>query len=118
MPLTMSGVPSSLYSGRVPRLSVLKRQATSSLLKFVALIWSSGEYFVPWLSDVYAIQSPFLVLGIPGACPCDRTEPHSTPAATTATRGTPRFTNLDIVAPDKTKRRTTICSPALLDFEF
>ena len=33
-----SGVPSSLYSGRAPRLSVLKCQATSSLLKLEALI--------------------------------------------------------------------------------
>jgi hypothetical protein len=45
--LTISGVPSSLYSGRVPRLSVLKRHATSSLLKFEALICSSGEKRVP-----------------------------------------------------------------------
>ena len=37
-PFTINGVPSSLYSGRLPRLSVLKRQATSSLLKLVALI--------------------------------------------------------------------------------
>jgi hypothetical protein len=51
-PLTISGVPSSLNSGRVPRLSVLKRQATSSLLKFWALIWSSGEYLVPLRSAV------------------------------------------------------------------
>ena len=38
MPLTTSGVPSSLYSGRVPRLSVLNRQATSRSLKFAAVI--------------------------------------------------------------------------------
>src|SRR5712692_6586357 len=62
-PLIISGVPSSLYSGRVPRLSVLKRQATSSLLKFEALIWSSGEYLVPLRSAVYCGQSPFFVLG-------------------------------------------------------
>jgi len=37
-PLTITGVPSSLYSGRGPKLSVLKRQATSSLLKLLALI--------------------------------------------------------------------------------
>ena len=37
-PFTISGVPSSLYSGRLPKLSVLKRQATSSLLKLDALI--------------------------------------------------------------------------------
>src|SRR5262244_4567358 len=63
MPLTMSGVPSNLYSGRVPRLSVLKRQATSSLLKLSALIWSSGEYLVPARSPVYWGHSPFLVEG-------------------------------------------------------
>src|SRR5262249_27278282 len=61
MPLTMSGVPSNLYSGRVPRLSVLKRQETSSLLKFSALIWSSGEYLVPARSPVYWGHSPFFV---------------------------------------------------------
>ena len=37
-PLTISGVPSSLNSGRLPMLSVLKRHAISSLLKFEALI--------------------------------------------------------------------------------
>src|SRR5215813_15611668 len=59
-PLTMRGVPSSLYSGRGPRLSVLKRQATSSLLKLAALIWSSGEYLLPLRSAVYIGHSPFL----------------------------------------------------------
>src|SRR5262245_42245800 len=63
MPLTMIGVPSSLYSGRGPRLSVLNRHATSSLLKLVALIWSSGEYLLPLRSAVYIGHSPFLVLG-------------------------------------------------------
>src|SRR5262245_13403276 len=62
IPLTTSGVPSSLNSGFVPRLSVLKRHATSSLLKFCALIWSSGEYLAPVLSPVYAGQSPFFVV--------------------------------------------------------
>src|SRR5439155_6957543 len=52
-PLTMIGVPSSLYSGNGPRLSVLKRQATSSLLKLDALIWSSGRYLLPFVSAVY-----------------------------------------------------------------
>ena len=42
-PPTMSGVPSSLYSGAAPRLSVLKVQATSRSLKLEASIWSSGE---------------------------------------------------------------------------
>ena len=37
-PLTISGVDSRLNSGRGPSVSVLKRQATSSLLKFAALI--------------------------------------------------------------------------------
>src|SRR5882672_9089613 len=63
MPLITSGVPSSLYSGRVPRLSVLKRHATSSLLKLLALIWSSGEYLLPRRSAVYIGHSPFFVLG-------------------------------------------------------
>src|SRR4029078_760569 len=45
-PFTARGVPSSLNSGRGPRLSVLNRQATSSLLKLAALILSSGEYFL------------------------------------------------------------------------
>src|SRR5262249_53941858 len=52
MPLITSGVPSNLYSGRVPRLSVLKRHATSRSLKFDALIWSRGEYFEPLTSAV------------------------------------------------------------------
>ena len=38
MPRMASGVPSSLYSGKVPKLSVLNRHATSSLLKLSALI--------------------------------------------------------------------------------
>ena len=38
VPLISNGVPSNLYSGRGPRLSVLKRHATSSLLKLEALI--------------------------------------------------------------------------------
>ena len=48
----MSGVPSSLYSGRVPRLSVLNRQAISRSLKLLASIWSSGEYRLPRTSPV------------------------------------------------------------------
>src|SRR5215470_4753670 len=67
-PLIASGVPSSLYSGRGPRLSVLKRQATSSLLKLEALIWSSGEYLVPLRSAVYCGHSPFLVEGRAAFC--------------------------------------------------
>ena len=43
VPPTMSGVLSSLNSGRGPSESVLKRQATSSVLKLAADIWSSGE---------------------------------------------------------------------------
>src|SRR5712691_6454485 len=62
-PFTMIGVPSSLYSGRGPRLSVLNRQATSNLLKLAALIWSSGEYLLPLRSAVYIGHSPFFVLG-------------------------------------------------------
>jgi len=37
-PLTISGVPSSLYSGNGPNASVLKRHATLRLPKFAALI--------------------------------------------------------------------------------
>src|SRR5437764_10804596 len=64
----MIGVPSSLFSGRGPRLSVLNRQATSSLLKFEALIWSSGEYLLPRRSAVYIGHSPFFVLGCAAVC--------------------------------------------------
>ena len=39
---TISGVDCRLNSGRGPRLSVLKRHATSRSLKFTAAIWSSG----------------------------------------------------------------------------
>src|SRR5262252_2167454 len=45
-PSTINGVPSKLNSGRGPSASVLKRHATSSLLKLSLLIWSSGEYLV------------------------------------------------------------------------
>src|SRR5579872_2090683 len=69
-PLIMSGVPSSLYSGRGPRLSVLKRQATDSLLKLDALTWSSGEYLVPLRSAVYCGHSPLFVEGCGAARDC------------------------------------------------
>ena len=59
-PLTISGVPSSLYSGRLPRLSVLKRQASSSLPKLDALIWSSGRYLLFARSAPYVGHSPAL----------------------------------------------------------
>src|SRR5689334_14348001 len=59
----MIGVPSSLFSGRGPRLSVLKRQATSSLLKLAPSICDSGEYLLPARSAVYIGHSPVLVLG-------------------------------------------------------
>src|SRR5436190_4917851 len=61
----MIGVPSSLFSGRGPKLSVLNRHAGSSLLKLLALIWSSGEYLLPLRSAVYIGHSPFFVLGCP-----------------------------------------------------
>src|SRR6266853_3687348 len=51
-PLIARGVPSSLYSGRGPRLSVLKRHATSILPKLEASICAAGEYFVPFMSAV------------------------------------------------------------------
>src|SRR5262245_2770986 len=59
----MIGVPSSLFSGRGPRLSVLNRQATSSLLKLVASICASGEYLLPAWAAVCIGHSPSLVLG-------------------------------------------------------
>src|SRR5215471_20673703 len=65
----MIGVPSSLYSGYGPNASVLKRHATSSLLKFDALIWSSGEYLVNFTSAPLVGHSPFLVEGWP--CPAN-----------------------------------------------
>src|SRR5215468_5100603 len=102
MPLTMSGVPSNLYSGRVPRLSVLKRQATSSLLKLSALIWSSGEYLVPARSPVYCGHSPFLVEGadFPFLVPDWPDTPiviHSSPTTSKTNAGTIRHTVRDIV---------------------
>src|SRR5262249_30896521 len=45
--------------------SVLKRQATSSLLKLPALIWSRGEYRVNRRSAPLVGHSPFLVEGWP-----------------------------------------------------
>src|ERR1700753_535237 len=65
MPLTAIGVPSSLFSGRGPRLSVLNRQATSRLLKVCPLMSASGEYLLPRRSAVYIGQSPLLVEGCP-----------------------------------------------------
>src|SRR6185436_264277 len=61
MPLTTTGVPSSLNSGREPRLSVLNRQATSRSLKLAGVICASGEYRDPRVSPVYDGQSPFAV---------------------------------------------------------
>src|SRR5258705_7295626 len=66
----MIGVPSSLYSGYGPKASVLKRHATSSLLKFEALIWSSGEYLVNFTSAPLVGHSPFRVEGWPCAANC------------------------------------------------
>src|SRR5207302_8155704 len=84
-PLTISGVPSSLYSGRGPRLSVLNRQATSSLLKLAALIWSSAEYLLPLRSAVYIGHSPFIVLGwaVAPAWPASRGATDTSAAART-----------------------------------
>src|SRR5712692_664947 len=66
----MIGVPSSLYSGYGPNASVLKRHATSSLLKFDASIWSSGEYLVNFTSAPLVGHSPFRVEGWPCAANC------------------------------------------------
>ena len=61
--LIISGVPSSLYSGRVPRLSVLKLQASSSLLKFDRSIGSPKEQvsFERWLKaqPQFELQLPW-----------------------------------------------------------
>src|SRR4051794_29719400 len=86
----MIGVPSSLFSGRGPRLSVLNRQATSSLLKLLALIWSSGEYLLPRWSAVYIGHSPFFVLGCPVLWPLRCGARVATPAASRTTAGTRR----------------------------
>src|SRR4249920_3995801 len=88
----MIGVPSSLYSGRVPRLSVLNRQATSRRLKFEALIWSSGEYLLPRRSAVYIGHSPFLVLGKADGVWPDRFGMAQTAPATTSARRAVRNT--------------------------
>src|SRR3954453_9452335 len=90
MPLTMIGVPSSLFSGRGPRLSVLKRHAGSSLLKLLALIWSSGGYLLSLRSAVYIGHSPFFVLGCPVFWPWMRGTKVATPRARRATAGTSR----------------------------
>ena len=60
-PLTISGVPSSLYSGRGPRLSVLKRHAIFELVEVggVDLI----ERRIAAALDVAAVVGPFPVLG-------------------------------------------------------
>src|ERR1700752_2982511 len=87
----MIGVPSSLVSGRGPRVSVLKRQATSILLKLVALTWSSGEYLLPRRSAVYIGHSPFLVLGWPVPWPNTSGLTHTSPAASSAAAGTTRI---------------------------
>src|SRR5215472_497835 len=83
VPFTASGVPSNLYSGRGPKLSVLNLQATSSLLKLDASIWSSGEYLVPLRSAVYCGHSPFFVDG--NACwPNAADVSHASSVATTS----------------------------------
>src|SRR6266545_2299924 len=99
MPLTMIGVPSSLFSGRGPRLSVLNRHATSILLKLLALIWSSGEYLLPRRSAVYIGHSPFFVLGCPVAWPATRGDIQARPAPSNTSAGTDRVSKRDIEAP-------------------
>src|SRR5580658_6443112 len=99
-PLIMIGVPSSLYSGRGPSASVLKRHATSSLVKLDALIWSSGEYLLPRRSAVYIGHSPFLVLATDPAWPAwpdTRGAIQTSPAARSASAGTIRRVFRDIV---------------------
>src|SRR5262245_46148904 len=101
MPLTMIGVPSSLFSGRGPRLSVLKRQATSILLKLLALIWSSGEYLLPRRSAVYIGHSPFFVLGCPVAWPATRGCIQARPAPRSTSAGIVRVSKRDMLPPVK-----------------
>src|SRR6266508_3572167 len=112
IPLTMSGVPSSLVSGRGPRLSVLNRHATSSLLKLLALTCSSGEYLLPRRSAVYIGHSPFFVLGIGLPCPESRGVNHATPATSNATAGTTRnamrFIRLTPGTQGRTARRSNL----------
>src|SRR5688500_14206872 len=82
----MTGVDSNMNSGRGPRLSVLNRHATVNLLKFPALIWSSGEYLVCPGSPPYERHSPvgFAVPLCPrSVIPLDA---HTSAAATTAAR--------------------------------
>src|SRR5678816_3993326 len=79
----MSGVPSSLYSGRGPSASVLNRHATSSLLKFAAFTSASGEKCVLARSAAYDGHSPLAVLGRGACCACGLC--HSAVAAAKAT---------------------------------
>src|SRR5439155_14621411 len=65
-------------SGRGPSASVLKRHATSSLLKLSLLIWSSGEYLV------LASSPPQVRHSRAGAPVCPDSRPFVT--ANTATR--------------------------------
>ena len=67
----------------------MKRQATSSLLKFVLLISASGEYLLPRRSAVYIGHSPLAVLGWPVLCP-DSCGITASPATTSAATGTAR----------------------------
>src|SRR5215831_21416912 len=99
MPLTMIGVPSSLFSGRGPRLSVLNRHATSILLKLLALIWSSGEYLLPFRSAVYIGHSPFFVLGCPVAWPAMRGCIQASPAPSSTSAGIERVSKRDMLPP-------------------
>src|SRR6185312_6970988 len=85
-PSTSSGVPSSLYSGWLPKLSVLNRQATSRSLKFEALIWSSGSYRLPEVSAKYWVQ--LTLRGVPGAV---WRGADATPRTTVAARAEPRI---------------------------
>src|SRR5262245_2905226 len=89
----MIGVPSSLFSGRGPRLSVFKRQATSSLLQLPALICSSGEYLLPFKSAVDNGKPTLLVLGCAGHCcwPVARGMSQTPTATSSAAAGTTRI---------------------------
>src|SRR5437016_11420364 len=99
-PLTISGVPSNRGSGRVPRLSVLKRQATSSLAKLSASICASGEYLEPLTSPAYVGHSPLAVEWTAApVCPESRIVSHTSPITTSANTEMDRYFVRDIVHP-------------------
>src|SRR5262245_32185167 len=77
-----------LKSGILPRFSVLKRHATSSVLKLDALIWSSGAYLVEPRSPPQVCHPPLFA-----PCCAETVRPAATStAAAAARRSLPRAT--------------------------